>query len=125
MSQIREELIPDFDAMDTLANIIAQYRLEADKVKLELETYIAHCIQTAFTDKNYWTNGKPPTQTYVDNVVKVVGNTPEDAAQISSLTMQYRTAQRSAEESNNLLETMRNKVSVFQTISANKRTGLA
>lgn len=124
MNQIREELIPDFDEMDSLANIIARYKLDSDKIKLELESYIARCIQVAYTNNAYWVNGKPPTQTYIENVVKIVGNTVEDRQKIKELTEQYRIAQRSAEESSSLLETMRNKVSVFQTISANKRTGL-
>jgi hypothetical protein len=121
---IKEELLPDFDTMDALANVIAQYKLLADKTKLELDSYIAGCIQTAYIDKDCWVNGKPPTQTFIDNVVKVVGNTPIDREQIKTLTEQYRQAQRSAEESSNLLETMRNKVSVFQTVSANQRGGL-
>jgi hypothetical protein len=121
---LNEELLPDFDAMNTLANIIAKYKTEADSFKLQLDTRIAECVKEVYTNKNLFINGKPGTQSYVDNVVRIIGNTPEDAEALRNLNTFYRVAQRNAEEATNLLETMRNKVSVFQTISANKRNGL-
>ncbi len=124
LAEINEKYLPDFDAMNTLAGIIAQYKLDADRNKLELECYIASCIQSAYLEKENWVNGKPPTQTYIDNVVRIVGNNKEDQDKIKLLTEQYRVAQRMAEESSSLLETMRNKVATFQTVSSNKRSGL-
>lgn len=121
---LKEDLIPDFDEMDTLANLIAKYKIEADTIKIELENFVAGCIQVAYTNKDYWINGKPAPQTYIDNKVKIVGNTPEDAKIIKNLTERYRVAQRASEEASNRLETMRNRVSIYQTISANKRVGL-
>lgn len=123
MSKI-EDLLPDFDDMNSLANIVARKKIDADQCKLQLDTKIAECVRKAYTDHQYWINGKPPTQSFIDSVVKVVGNSVEDSEIISTLYAAYRTTLREAEESANLLENMRNQVQAFQTISANRRQGL-
>lgn len=119
-----DNLLPDFESMDVLSGTIAKYRLDADHAKLELDSYVAECVRRAYTDKENWINGKPPTQSYIDNVVKYKGNTLEDELKIKELTSQYRTLLRFAEESSSLLETMRNRIQAFQTLSANRRQGM-
>lgn len=123
-SPFNEDLLPDFNDMDTVSKAITASKLRADSVKLNLETKIAECVRLAYTSRDYWVNGKPPTQSYIDSVVKVLGNTPEDALMISALRLEYSNAVRDAEINGNLLETMRNRVQIFQTMSANKRHGL-
>ncbi len=119
-----EALLPDFDDMDMLARAVATKRIESDQFKSRLDNAVAECVRTAYMDNRYWVNGKPPTQSYIDNVVKVVGNSPEDAAYLSSLNAAYRQSQREAEQTSNLLENMRDKIKAFQTISSNRRQGL-
>lgn len=121
---LNEELLPDFDTMDEIAKAIAAAKLKADSLKLSWETKVAECVKSAYTDKDCWVNGKPPTQSYIDNVVKVLGNSPQDADLINSLRIEYRSAVRDAEVNSSLLETMRNRIQVFQTMSANRRQGL-
>lgn len=119
-----EALLPDFDDMDRLARAVATKRIEADQFKARLENAIAMCVRNAYLDNRYWINGKPPTQSFIDNVVKVVGNSPEDAEFLKALNTAYREAQREAEQTSNLLENMRDRIKAFQTVSSNRRQGL-
>jgi hypothetical protein len=119
-----EDLLPDFDDMNTVAVASSTARLQAHMVKDEMDAYIAECVRQAYQNKEFWVNGKPPVQTYIDRVVSVVGNTPEDAKHIHDLTVQLAELQKLIDENRALLLNMRDQVSVFQTLSSNKRVGI-
>lgn len=118
-----ENYLPDFDDLDTMGKASAQAKYEANVLKNKLESYIAMCVKLAYTNQAYWVNSKPPTQSYIENTVKVIGNTPEDAVIIADLQEQYREKWRIYEECRALLDSMKDKISAFQTLSSNKRAG--
>lgn len=124
MANNLEELLPDFDDMNTVAIASAEARLSAHMVKDELDAYIAECVRQAYQNSDYWVNSKPPVQTYIERVVAVVGNTPEDAKHIKELMDKQAELQKTVDETRALLLNMRDRVSAFQTISSNKRAGV-
>ena len=97
--------------------------VEANQIKDQIATYIAKCVKDAYTNQSLWINNKPPTQSYIENTVKIVGNTIEDAIYLKELSDTYREKWRIYEESKALLESMKDRISVFQTLSSNKRSG--
>lgn len=119
-----EELLPDFNDMTAVASASNTARLQLHRAKQELDTFIAECVRQAYTNNLYWVNGKPPTQTYIDRVVSVVGNTAEDAQNIQRLSQAISELQKDVDEGRATLTTMRDQVNVFQTLSANKRAGI-
>jgi hypothetical protein len=119
-----ENLLPDFSDMEVVVHAATEARLKAHQVKGELESYIAACVRSAYQNQQYWINGKPPTQTYIDKVVSVVGNTDEDAVRIRQLSQEYFDLQRVQDESRQLLQNMRDQLAAFQTLSSNKRAGV-
>lgn len=123
-NNILEELLPDFEDMNAVAVRASQVRLQAHMVKDELDTYVAECVSQAYRNPTYWVNGKPPTQTYIERVVAVVGNTQEDAIHIKGLMEQYANLQREVDETRSLLANMRDQVATFQTVSSNRRAGV-
>ena len=118
-----ENYLPDFDDLDTMGKASAQAKYEANAIKDELETFIAECVRNAYVNQSYWVNNKPPTQSYIESTVKVIGNTPEDAIKIKTLHEQYREKWRIYEECKALLDSMKDRISAFQTLSSNKRAG--
>lgn len=124
MPQLNEKLLPDFDDMDELARASSQARLKANTIKNTLEEYIAGCVRAAYTTQEYWPSGKSPTQSYIERVVKVLGNTETDAKIIKELSEQYETAHAEYSEAYNLLQNLKDRISVFQTLSANQRSGM-
>ena len=118
-----DSYLPDFDDLDTMGKASAQAKYEANEIKTQLESYIAQCVRQSYTNQSYWVAGKPPTQSYIENTVKVIGNTPEDATRISGLQEQYRSKWRTYEECRALLDSMKDRISAFQTLSSNKRAG--
>ena len=123
MSDI-EKLLPEWEDFELIGRTCAQAKFEANKIKDELEYFIAECVKQAYSNQSYWINGKQPTQSYIEHSVKIMGNTREDAENIKRLNDAYRESWKTYEESRALLETMKDRISVFQTVSANKRNGL-
>ncbi len=119
-----DDLVPDFEDMALISSTSASARLELHQVKNELESYIAECVRQAYQNPEFWINGKPGVQTYMDRVVAVVGNTPGDKEHIRNLTQRYLELQKEVDEARNLLQTMRDQLAAFQTISSNQRSGL-
>ena len=118
-----EDTLPDWEDLTTVGNAAAQAKFEANNIKDQKESFIANCVKEAYTVKEYQLNGKPPTQSYIENTVKIVGNTQEDAIKLKELNDQYREKWRIYEEAKTLLESMKDRISVFQTLSSNKRSG--
>lgn len=118
-----EETLPDWDDLNSVGNTAARAKFEANQIKDQISIYIAKCVKDAYTNQSLWVNNKPPTQSYIDNSVKIVGNTVEDAIHLKELSDAYREKWRIYEESKALLESMKDRISVFQTLSSNKRSG--
>lgn len=119
-----EDRLPSWDEMESLARISAESKFKANIARDNLERFIADCVKRAYTDQRLWPNAKSPTQSYIEHVVRVSGNNPEEEEKIKELQTIYREYLREYEEARNLLNNLKDQISVFQTLSANKRTGL-
>jgi hypothetical protein len=113
--------LPDFDDMDKVAKIISDSKAELEDKKNRLDEYVATCVRTAMTDKNYWINNKPPSMDYIEKVVTVHGNTDEDARILSELREQIVNLMKQFQESKMVLDNMKDRIAVWQTHSANHR----
>lgn len=118
-----ENYLPDFDDLEKVGRASAQAKFEANQLKDQIDEYIAFCVKQAYTNQIYWINGKQPPQSYIENTVKVLGNTPEDTQKLKELQEQYREKWKVYEELKSLLDSMKDRISVFQTLSSNKRAG--
>lgn len=119
-----ESILPDFTEMDQMAKVSSQARLECDLFEAQLKDLVADCVRKAFTDPKLWYNDKAPTATYIEKVVAIKGNNSEDSERIKEFKIKMAEAYRTYEESKNLLENMRSRIAVFQTLSSNKRASM-
>lgn len=122
-----EKILPSFDDMEELVRISANAHFEAAKLVSEIKRLEAQYIRECILVQQYWPLGKRPTDsgTYLRKVVPVLGNTPEQKLLLESKRKELAKHKKQAAEADSLLEIARGKISVFQTLSANKRGSLA
>lgn len=65
--------LPDFDEMANLIDEINRVSIEKSKLELELKIDERNINETVSKDEKYFINGKPPSQTYIDNTWKFTG----------------------------------------------------
>lgn len=122
-----EKILPSFDDMEELVRISAGAHFEAAKLIAEIKQLEAQCIRECVLVQQYWPRGKRPTDSgsYLNKVVPRLGNTPEQKLLLESKRKELADHKRQAAEADNLLDIAKNKIAVFQTLSANKRQSLA
>lgn len=113
--------IPDFDEMDKLAEIAAKAKQQIKVLERMESMYAAIFIRKAVTNKDYWIGGRPPTQVRLEKVYAKIGFTDTDYQQFLQLANEIGDAYKVWEECTQKLQTHRDRISVFQTQSANKR----
>lgn len=121
-----EQILPSFDDMEKLVRIAAEAHFEATKLAEEIKNLEAQHIRECVLVKQYWPGGKRPADSgvYLNKVVPRLGNTVEQKLVIESKRKELAEHKKSAEEADNLLEIARARISIFQTLSANKRQSL-
>lgn len=115
------ETLPDFDDMDEVARVATSAKAKLEDRKNFLESYISDCIKAAYVCKEYWVNGKPPTASYCNSVIAVVGNTEEDKKTIQQTRDEIVEQGRIYQEAKLILDNMKDRIDVWQTHSANQR----
>lgn len=113
--------LPDFDDMDKLAEIIASSKAKLEDAKNLLEEEIARCIQDALTKQENWIEGKPPTMGYCTSVIAVKGNNNRDAEILKELKALIVKHAENYQKSKVILDNMKDRIAVWQTMSANQR----
>ena len=116
--------LPDWEDLNALAKLVSETKLRAGNLKERLDIYLAHCVKEAYTNQEYWPNHKPPTQSYIENTVKIIGNNANDNDFIVRTREEYRNALKEYDDAKATLNNLKEKISVFQTISANRRNGI-
>jgi len=116
--------LPDFDEMDEVAKKSADAKARLEDAKNQLDNEIARCIQTATLDEKYWINGKAPSMSYCSAVISRVGNTPEDAVLLDEIRKNITKYAELTFKYKKLMDSMESRISVWQTLSANKRKAL-
>ena len=117
----REKLIPDFDDMERLAREAAKTKAEILVLKNQLTQLEASCMRVALTDETYWIGNRRPSMAYCEEVVKRLGNTEEDRQRLFDLRQQIAEKTEAYQLLQHLIDLGRDRLSLFQTLSANTR----
>lgn len=115
------ESLPDFDDMDTVVRVATTAKAKLETAKNDLAEVIAMIIETSMKDDRYWVNGKPPTASYCESVLSVIGNTQADKELLVRIRKDIAEQERTWQEAKLLLDNMKSRISIFQTMSANGR----
>lgn len=114
--------LPDFDEMDQLARQAAAARANVKLLERVEDVLAATFLQKALVTTNvFWINGRPPNQTVLNKMIAKIGLSDSDKVQMEDVAVKISEAYRQWTEATERLQTCRDKISVFQTESANKR----
>lgn len=116
--------LPDFEDINRVAAEDEAVLNQLYAIKRVFDKYLASCIKEAFTNPDYFIKGKPPIAEFVRNVIMVSGNTEEDAKVIEEMRSKIDELDAKHQYLRQILQSLRDEVSIYQTISANKRAGL-
>lgn len=116
--------VPDFDYMNQLAREAAEAKADIKMLEAARKHLAAKFMLTHLQDKSLWIQGKYPTGVVLEKIVAEVGNSPDNALEMEVLNSEIADAHRRWEEAFSMLQTCRDKISIYQTESANKRLGI-
>jgi len=120
----QESLIPDFDQLDQMVNTLGELKRKELLTKHTLKALEASYIKRALTDQNCWVGGKRPTMSYCERVVAVIGNTEEEREALLGLRTTLAELAEGIEITGQLIRTMRDRLDLYRTLSANERNSL-
>lgn len=116
-----ENLVPDFDDFEQMLIEVARVRAEILTIKSATSRLEAHCMRVALTDNTYWVGGKRPSMAYCEKIVKELGNTEEDSTRLNNLRTELANKTETYQLLQGLIALGKDKLSLYQTISANTR----
>ena len=117
-----ETLNIDFDYMDELAEKASRARARIKMLERTEELLEAKFMKHALLSSDiYWINNRPPTQVVLSKIVAKVGSTDADVQVKEEIAGEIATAYGEWVEATEKLQTCRDRISVYQTESANKR----
>ena len=114
-------LIPDFDELEELAEKASEAKARSISLDHQIKALEAEYIVEALNNREYWQEGKKPTITYCDRVVRQIGNTAEEADKLIELRQAQVDAEQTYQYYSSLIELRRDKLALYRTESANKR----
>lgn len=115
------ESLPDFDDMDTVVRVATTAKAKLEDAKNKLNEYIAIIIEQAMRLEAHWINGKPPTASYCESVLSMLGNYEEQRIELARLRKEIVEQERTYQEARMLLDNMKSRIATWQTHSANGR----
>ena len=116
-----EGLLPDFDTMYSIITGLGELGTRIRNLKNDIEQLEASCIRDALTNNLYWLDAKRPTITFCVEVVKVIGNTEGERAQLRTMRTNLSELEGEYEQVRERLMLERNKLDLYRTLSANER----
>ena len=116
-----EQLVPDFDDFEQMIANVARVRAEILTIKAALTRLEAQCMREALTNSAYWVGGKRPAMNYCEKVVKELGNTEEDAANLANLRTELANKTETYQLLQGLITLNRDKLDLHKSISFNQR----
>lgn len=119
-----DNLIPDFDTMTEHATEAARLKALEIILKADLQCLEAQCVREAIVNKDYWTSDKPPSMSYCDAVVRVIGNTIEECQRLENLRKEIAAVTEQLSLMEALIFIEKNKLDLYRTLCANERTSL-
>jgi len=90
-----------------------------------LESHQANLMSTALSSPGLWVNGKPPTASYLEKIVAVVGSTEEDKVALETLVNLFAAVKEEYIGAKGHLDVLHEKIRIWQTMSANSRKVLS
>jgi prefoldin subunit 5 len=114
----KTDLLPDFDEMMQLANVIGD--LNYKRITLENAVATLESVAVKKATETVLVNGKPPSMEYIKMVIKHPGTDNE----ILPLRAELASVEAELEKARRLFDVMKAMVSVYQTDSANKRAAI-
>lgn len=114
----------DFDDLYRVWKDVASLEQTVSGLESLLDMTRAIYKKQCLDNKEYWPAGKPPSMEYLKQVVHFVGNTEKDLNHINGLENQLSEMKRQLTESKGALDTMHERIRVWQTQSANARKTL-
>lgn len=117
------KLLPDFDEMSECAAQLAETKAHLIILKNAIREKEAECIHEVLTNKDFWLGVKPPSMQYCTTVVKVLGNTEKDKIELVELRSNLATLIELEELRARRIQSMRDQLDLFRTLSANTRRG--
>jgi len=116
-----DQLIPDFDLMQALIDQLAEARAREFAVKNHLKEKEADVVREAMLNRDLWEGTKPPTMSYCDKVVSVLGNNDKDKEDLFSTRRELASTMEVIERLQGTIQVMRDKLDLYRTFSANER----
>lgn len=116
-----ENLVPDFEDFEQMIAEVARVRAEILTIKVALSKLEARCMREALTNSAYWVGGKRPAMNYCEKIVKELGNTEEDSVNLTNLRTELANKTETYQLLQGLIALGKDKLSLYQTISANTR----
>ena len=117
----KDNLIPDFDELEYLAERASKAKSKSISLDHQIKALEAEYIVEALNNREYWQEGKKPTITYCDKVVRQIGNTQEERDKLAELREEQSNQEELYHYYNALIEIRRDKLALYRTESANKR----
>jgi hypothetical protein len=111
--------LPDIDKMMNLIDEIYNNSVEKGRLEILIKVKESEVTRVAQTDEKYFQNGKPPSQTFVDNAYKYTGFDGD----ILELRLKLVEAESSLYKSRNELDLDKILIDIWRTQAANERVG--
>lgn len=117
---LAENSIPDFEDMMNVAEKIRDTSLRKTKLELKIDDLVSKTVVKVTTDPAYFTNGKPPSMSFVNSTYLVTGINGD----IMALRERLAELESELEYLKNKLYIYREIIDVWRTMSANKRASV-
>lgn len=118
-----DDLLPDFDDFDRITHEAAKVKAELIVIKSQLAQLEAQCMHNALTISDNWIGGKRPSMSYCEKIVKEIGNNEQERDMLIDLRRQLADKTEALQLLQYLITVNREKLDLFQTLSANNRKG--
>lgn len=116
----KELELPDFDDMMTIIKSIASLSKDVAMLKLQIALEESKIVTDCTTNSAYWIGGKTPSMSLIESTYKITGFKGELIPKRSRLIE----ISSELDELRMVFQLMRDKISLYQSESANKRAGL-
>jgi len=116
-----EKLIPDFDTLEKVVLELSGLKGKLIVLKQSQKMLEAECVRSALTNSDYWTGPKPPTASYCDSVIKIIGNTETDKEALIDIRDKIAELTSDFEYLEHTLQLNSDRLDLFRSLNADRR----
>ncbi len=125
MAFIEEGPEVDMDDLMKAWEDMAHYESLSSEFEHRLETYQAVVCKVAISEEEYWVNSKPPTSSYLDKVISLIGVNDKSRVTLDIYFQELFEVRKKLAEAKGKLDVLHEKIRIWQTKSANARKVLS